>query len=159
MCIRDRAPALRCGGSLTGCASSMSCRSFKIRNSTARAVFSTMASGSGKSRPLHNSGCGGPSWRPWRKSQPTFRRSCGLWTVSYTHLDVYKRQIQRPWNMRTSIIPWHPPRIRLQSLAAGAHFSTTLTAPCRSSFPDVYKRQPVVSRKATVKITSGWAGN
>ena len=32
---------------------------------------------------------------------------------------------QRPWNMRTSIIPWHPPRIRLQSLAAGAHSSIT----------------------------------
>ena len=77
--ITSSAPALRCGGSLTGCASSMSCLLFKIRNSTARAVFSTMASGSGKSRPLHNSGCGGPSWRPWGKSPPTFRRSCGLW--------------------------------------------------------------------------------
>ena len=28
-----------------------------------------------------------------------------------------------------------PPKIRLRSLTAGAHSSTTLTAPCRSSFP------------------------
>ncbi len=43
--------------------------------------------------------------------------------------------IRKPWNMRTSIIPWQAPRIRRQSLAAGAHSSTTLTALCRSSFP------------------------
>ena len=73
------APALRCGGSLTGCALSMSCPLSKIQNSTARAAFSIMASGLGKSRPPHNSGCGWPSWRPWGKSPPTFRRSCGSW--------------------------------------------------------------------------------
>ena len=42
---------------------------------------------------------------------------------------------QRPWNMRTSITLWHPPRIRPPYSADGAHFSTTLTARCRSSFP------------------------
>ncbi len=43
--------------------------------------------------------------------------------------------IRKPWNMRTSIIPWQAPRIRRQSLAAGAHSSTILTALYRSSFP------------------------
>ena len=43
--------------------------------------------------------------------------------------------IQKPWNMRTSITPWHPPRIRLPYSADGAHSSTTLTVRCRSSFP------------------------
>ena len=43
--------------------------------------------------------------------------------------------IQKLWNMRTSITPWHPPRIRLPYSADGAHSSTTLTARCRSSFP------------------------
>ncbi len=43
--------------------------------------------------------------------------------------------IQKPWNMRTSITPWHPPRIRLPYSADGAHFSITLTVRCRSSFP------------------------
>ena len=43
--------------------------------------------------------------------------------------------IQKPWNMRTSITLWHPPRIRLPYSADGAHSSTTLTARCRSSFP------------------------
>ena len=42
--------------------------------------------------------------------------------------------IQKPWNMRTSIILWQAPRIRRLSLAAGAHSSITLTALCRSSF-------------------------
>lgn len=41
----------------------------------------------------------------------------------------------KPWNMRTSITPWHPPRIRLPYSADGAHSSTTLTVRCRSSFP------------------------
>lgn len=43
--------------------------------------------------------------------------------------------IQKLWNMRTSITPWHPPRIRLPYSADGVHFSTTLTVHCRSSFP------------------------
>ena len=51
---------LLCGGSLTGYVLSMIYRLFKIRNSTARAVFSTMASGSGENHPLRNSGCGWP---------------------------------------------------------------------------------------------------
>ena len=37
--------------------------------------------------------------------------------------------------MRTSITPWHPPKIRLPYSADGVHFSTTLTVRCRSSFP------------------------
>ena len=45
------APALRCDGSLTGCALSMSCPLSKIRNSTARAAFSIMASGLEKKPP------------------------------------------------------------------------------------------------------------
>ena len=49
---------LLCGGSLTGYVLSMIYRLFKIRNSTARAVFSTMASGSWENHPLRNSGCG-----------------------------------------------------------------------------------------------------
>ena len=64
---------------LTGCALSMSCRLFKIRNSTARAVSSTMASGSGKNRRPRNSGCGWPLWRLWKKSPPTLRPFCGSW--------------------------------------------------------------------------------
>ena len=51
---------LLCGGSLTRYVLSMIYRLFKIRNSTARAVFSTMASGSGENHPLRNSGCGWP---------------------------------------------------------------------------------------------------
>ena len=77
--LTSSARPLLCGGSLTGCALSMSCLLSKIRNSTARAAFSIMASGSGKSRPPHNRGCGWPSWRPWGKSPPTSRRSCGSW--------------------------------------------------------------------------------
>ena len=66
---------------------------------------------------------------------PPSRRS-PMWRCTRTgYASSPAGSTQRPWNMRTSIIPWHPPRIRLQSLAAGAHFSTTLTAPCRSSFP------------------------
>ena len=66
---------------------------------------------------------------------PPSRRS-PMWRCTRTgYASSPAGSTQRSWNMRTSIIPWHPPRIRLQSLAAGAHFSTTLTAPCRSSFP------------------------
>ena len=43
--------------------------------------------------------------------------------------------IPKPWNMRTSTTPWHPPRIRPPYSAGGAHSSTTLTVRCRSSFP------------------------
>ena len=46
-----------------------------------------------------------------------------------------RASIQKPWNMRTSITPWHPPRIRPPYSADGAHFLTTLTVRCRSSFP------------------------
>ena len=49
--ITSSAPALRCGGSLTGCALSTSCLLSKIRSSTARAAFSIMDNGSGKSPP------------------------------------------------------------------------------------------------------------
>ncbi len=66
---------------------------------------------------------------------PPSRRS-PIWRCTRTeYASSPAGSIQRPWNMRTSIIPWHPPRIRLQSSAAGAHSSTTLTARCRSSFP------------------------
>ncbi len=39
------------------------------RSSTARAVFSTMDSGSVKSHPRPNSGCGWGSWRLWSKAR------------------------------------------------------------------------------------------
>ena len=77
--ITSSAPALRYGGSLTGCALSTNCLSFKIRSSTARAVFFTMDNGSGKSRPRPSSGCGWGSWRLWSTSPPTSRRFCGSW--------------------------------------------------------------------------------
>ena len=70
--ITSSAPALRCGGSLTGCALSTSCLSFKIRSSIARAVFFTIDNGSGKSHPRPSSGCGWGSWRLWSKSPPTY---------------------------------------------------------------------------------------
>ena len=66
---------LPCGGSLTACASNTSCRLSKNRASTARAAFFTMASGSGKSRPLPSSGCGwlfSPLWRKSPRTLPTF---------------------------------------------------------------------------------------
>ena len=54
--IISSAPALPCGGCLTGCVLSMSCPIFKIPNSTARAAFSITVNGSGKSRRPRNSG-------------------------------------------------------------------------------------------------------
>ena len=51
--------SLRCGGSLTGCASSMSCPSFKIRNSTARAAFFTMPVDRGKTALCTTAGAAG----------------------------------------------------------------------------------------------------
>ena len=66
---------LHCGGFLTACASNMNCMSFKIRASTARAAFFTMASGSGKSRLLPSSGYGwrfSPLWRKSPRTLPTF---------------------------------------------------------------------------------------
>ena len=63
---------LPCGGSLTACASNMNCLLSKIRASTARAVFSTMDSGSEKSHPLPSSGYGWLFSRLWRKSPQTF---------------------------------------------------------------------------------------
>ena len=45
----------------------------------ARAAFSIMDNGSGKSTPRPNSGCGWGSWRLWSKSPPTSRRFCGSW--------------------------------------------------------------------------------
>ena len=62
---------LPCGGSLTACASNMNCLLSKIRASTARAVFSTMDSGSEKSHPLPSSGYGWLFSRLWRKSPQT----------------------------------------------------------------------------------------
>lgn len=44
-----------------------------------KGLFSITVNGSGKSRPLPSRGCGWLSSRPWRKSPPTLRRSCGSW--------------------------------------------------------------------------------
>ena len=76
---------LPCGGSLTACASNMNCLLSKIRASTARAAFFTMASGLGKSRPLPSRGYGwlfSPLWRKSPQTSPTFFsswRSPALW--------------------------------------------------------------------------------
>ena len=87
---------LPCGGSLTACASNMNCLLSKIRASTARAVFSTMDSGSEKSHPLPSSGCG------WLFS-PLWRKAHGLCRLSSSHGGV--RLCGETWAGRCHLIP------------------------------------------------------